>query len=48
MDKKFCEYILEVTIPDEITGNLLCKKCKNPVRVDWFEQILECSGCDEL
>jgi len=42
MDKKFCEYILEVTIPDEI------KKCKNPVRVDWFEQILECSGCDEL
>lgn len=43
---------LSVRIADQCMrneeGDLLCKKCGSPVRIDWFEYMLECQGCDEL
>lgn len=45
---KLIKYIEENTYPDEIAGDLVCNKCKSPVRVDWFEQEITCTGCDEL
>lgn len=41
-------YIGENCEPEELDGNLKCNKCGSRVIVDWFEQTLECQGCDEL
>jgi hypothetical protein len=40
--------ITEGCVVDECDGMLYCKKCLNRVVVDYFEQSLECQGCDEL
>ena len=46
--KGFVLYIEDNCTVDEISGNLHCKKCGNKVIIDWFEQQLECTGCDGL
>lgn len=48
MHKGFIEWIERDCDVDEIDGILTCKKCGCKVVVDWFEQTLECQGCDEL
>lgn len=39
--KKYC-------LIDEISGGLICNKCGSPVTIDFFEQLVECMGCDEI
>ena len=46
--KEFIEYINENCYVDETGGELVCKKCGCTVYPDFFEQILNCSGCDDL
>lgn len=41
-------YIEESCEVDEISGDLVCKKCGSRVIVDWFEKTLECQGCDDI
>lgn len=48
ISKGFIKYIEENCEVDEIDGDLKCKQCGYKVAVDWFEQKLECLGCDEL
>lgn len=48
ISRSLIKYIQESCIVDEADGQLYCKKCLNRVVVDWFEQELECQGCDEL
>jgi len=45
---RFGERIADECLVNEETGDLVCKKCKKKVLVDWFELSLECTGCDEI
>lgn len=42
------EYIKKNCVVDEADGQLYCNNCGHRVVVDFFEQQLECLGCDEL
>lgn len=44
----FMNYINENCSVDEHSGDLYCVKCHCKVHVDFFEEQLECSGCDDL
>jgi hypothetical protein len=46
--ENFILYIEANCKVDEISGDLECNKCGNKVVIDWFEQKLECQGCDDL
>jgi len=45
---RLIEYIENNTHAGELSGNLHCNTCGRRVVVDWFEQELQCTGCDEL
>jgi len=45
---RFMIFIREKCRVDETSGCLVCKQCGATVHVDWFEQSLECEGCDDI
>ena len=48
INKKFIEHIENNCYVGDTDGKLFCNKCNNIVIIDWFEQILTCTGCDDL
>ena len=48
ISEKFLRYIGDSCIASETDGSLRCRYCISHVDVDWFENTLECLGCDEL
>ena len=46
--RSFLIYILDNCTVNEHTGGFNCGKCKTEVILDWFENIIECQGCDTL
>ena len=41
-------YLRRMCVVEEATGDLVCKKCKCMVYIDWFMNEIECQGCDEI
>lgn len=48
INPKFVAYIEKNCKANELTTGLSCIHCGFPVHIDWFEQELECTGCDIL
>lgn len=45
---EFIKYIEDNCFIDDVNGCIACNKCRHEVIIDWFEESLECQGCDEL
>ena len=43
----FLEMILARSYVSEMSGQLVCKKCKVELDIDWFEKTAECM-CDDM
>jgi len=44
---EFIRWLKQMCWVDE-NGELVCKNCGSRVTVNWFEQTLNCEGCDDV